>query len=332
MKKLSGALLAVSVTVALILITGQTSVAKSRYITIGTGGPTGVYFAAGNIICRLVHKEASKARKKGRKDGIRCAAPSTAGSIHNIAEIIAGELEFGVAQSDWQFHASNGSGKWEGRKQTSLRAVFSIHPEPLQIITTPKSRIKGWDDLKGKRVNIGNTGSGQRGTMDLLLKADSMSKDDFSLAAELSSTKQSTALCKGEIDAYVYTVGVPNAGVAAAVKGCGARIVNFNNKLAKSLVTKERPYYSWTKIPKGTYKTLKTDVITFGVMATLVTSSEVPEQIVYEVVRAVMENIEDFSDLHPAFTRLKPRDMMKNGLSAPLHPGAIRYYKEKGWM
>lgn len=331
MKKFTASTLALAVAVgAFAAAPDATAASKKTFIAIGTGGPTGVYFATGNAICRLVHKEAAEGRKSGRKHGIRCSAPSTGGSNYNIGQIGEGELDFGVAQSDWQYHASNGSSKWEGKKQSKLRAVFSVHPEPLQIIVGKGSGIKGWDDLKGKRVNIGNPGSGQRGTMDFLLKTAGWSKGDFKLATELTSTEQSKALCDGKIDAYVYTVGVPNAGVAVATDGCGAEIVNFNNALAKGLVTADRPYYSWANIPKGTYKTSATDITTFGVMATFVSSTDVADEVVYEVTRAVMENIEDFRKLHPAFANLNPKDMVKNGLSAPLHPGALKYYKEKG--
>lgn len=303
---------------------------KKRFITIGTGGPTGVYFATGNAICRLVHREAAEGRKKGRKHGIRCSAPSTGGSNYNIGQIKEGEFEFGVAQSDWQFHAFNGSSVWKDKKFGKLRAVFSVHPEPIHLIVRGSSGISGWEGLKGKRVNIGNPGSGQRGTAEFLMKESGWTKKSFSLAAELTSTEQSKALCDGKIDAYIYTVGVPNAGVSVATDGCGAKIANFNNAMARKLVS-ARPYYAFATIPKGTYKTTDKNVTTFGVMATFVSSADVPNDVVYEVTRAVMENIEDFRKLHPAFRNLDPKSMMKNGLSAPLHPGAAKFYKEKGW-
>jgi len=304
---------------------------KRRFISIGTGGPTGVYFVAGNAICRLVHKEAAEGSKQKRQHGLRCSAPSTGGSNYNIGQIKEGELDFGVAQSDWQYHAHNGSDAWEGKKFDKLRAVFSVHPEPLHIIVSGNSGITGWDGLKGKRVNIGNAGSGQRGTMEFLMKEQGWTKSDFALATELTSSEQSKALCDGKIDAYIYTVGVPNAGVSAATDGCGAKIVSFDNDLAQRLV-KDKPYYAWATVPKGTYKTTDADVRTFGVMATVVTSADVPEDVVYEVTRAVVENIEDFRKLHPAFQRLDPKAMAKEGLSAPLHPGAAKYFKEKGLM
>jgi len=332
MSKLSVSALGLAM-VAAVAFTASDAVAQEqrKFIAIGTGGPTGVYFATGNAICRLVHKEAAEGRKSGRKHGIRCSAPSTGGSTYNIGQIAEGELDFGVAQSDWQYHSYKGDAPDRVKPFDKLRSVFSVHPEPFHIIVGKDSGINSWEDLKGKRVNIGNPGSGQRGTMEVLMAAHGTTVDDFKIATELTSTEQSNALCDGKIDAYGYTVGVPNAGVAVATDGCDARIINLNGPVEKELVEKY-PYYAFATIPKGTYKTTDEDVTTFGVMATFVTGADVDEQTVYELVRAVMENIEDFRNLHPAFANLDPQKMIKNGLSAPLHPGAIRYYKEKGWM
>ena len=331
MKRIAVSTFALALTTALGagVFTADSAFAQKKFISIGTGGPTGVYFVVGQSVCRLVHKEAAEGRKKGRKHGIRCAAPSTAGSTYNIGNIKAGELDFGVAQSDWQFHAYNGSSKFKGNAFKKLRAVFSVHPEPYHIIVGKNSGIKSWGDLKGKRFNIGNPGSGQRGTTEVLMAAYGTKKGDFKIATELTSTEQSKALCDGKIDAYGYTVGVPNAGVAVATDGCGAKIINLATGIEKALVD-SNPYYAFAKIPKGTYKTTDSDVTTFGVMATFVTSADVPEDIVYEVTRAVFENLDDFRKLHPAFKNLDPKQMVTNALSAPLHAGALKYYKEKG--
>ena len=302
------------------------------FISIGTGGPTGVYFVVGNSVCRMVHKEAAEGRKSGRKHGLRCAAPSTGGSNYNIGQIKAGELQFGVAQSDWQYHAYNGSSKWKGNQFKDLRAVFSVHPEPFQLIAGKNSKINSWDDLKGKVVNIGNPGSGQRGTMEVLMKARGMSTSDFKQATELTSSEQVGALCDGKVDAIAYTVGVPNGAIGQAIDGCGANFVNLNSAAEKKLVN-DNPFYAFANIPAGSfYKSQKSDAVTFGVMATFVSSSSVKDSVVYEVVRAVFENLDDFKKLHPAFKNLDPKQMIKNGLSAPLHNGAVKYYKEKGWM
>lgn len=331
MRKLLIATAAVAAGAMALATTPQTAEAKT-FIAIGTGGPTGVYFVTGNAICRMVHRAAAEGRKSGRKHGIRCSAPSTGGSTYNIGQIQEGELDFGVAQSDWQYHAYNGSSRYEGKAFKDLRSVFSVHPEPIQIIVGKGADIDGWEGLKGKKVNIGNPGSGQRGTADFLIKESGWTLDDFALASELTSTEQSKALCDGKIDAYFYTVGVPNAGVSVATDGCDAKIANFAGPLAQKMVSPDRPYYAWATIPKGTYKTTTEDVKTWGVKATFVTSAKVSEDVVYEVARAVFENFDEFKKLHPAFANLTPEEMIKDGLSAPLHPGAEKYYKEKGWM
>ena len=310
---------------------GPAAAEDIQYIAIGTGGPTGVYFVVGNAVCRMVNKAAAEGRE-GEHSGLRCSAPSTAGSTYNIAQICAGELDFGVAQSDWQYHAYNGDAPDKVTACPKLRALFSVHGEPYQLIAGADSGIHSWDDLKGKRFNIGNPGSGQRGTTEELMAGHGWTKDDFAVATELTSTEQSTALCDGKIDAYGYTVGVPNAGVSVATDGCGAYIVDLSNDpVAKKLVA-EHPYYAFTTIPKGTYATTDKDVVTFGVKATFVTSADVPDDVVYAVTKAVFENLDEFKSLHPAFANLDPKTMITDGLSAPLHPGAVKYYKEKGWM
>ena len=319
-----------------ILLASVTSVttvgyaADKTFITIGTGGPTGVYFVSGNAICRMVHKDAAEGRKTGRKHNIRCSAPSSAGSTYNIAQITEGEFDFGVAQSDWQFHSYNGtSDKVTNNKD--LRAVFSVHPEPYQLIAAKNSGIKSWADLKGKKFNMGNPGSGQRATTELLMERYNTPKKYFSLVTEMTSSEHSTALCDGKIDAYGYVVGIPNSGVAVATEGCGAYIVNLDTEVERGLIS-EFPFYGPVSIPEGAYTSTTEPVKTFGGYATIVTSAKVPEEVVYEVVRAVFENLDDFKALHPAYSILTPEGMIKNGLSAPLHPGAVKYYKEKGMM
>ena len=301
-----------------------------KFIAIGTGGPTGVYFVVGNAICRVIHKE-SREGSEGRKSGIRCSAPSTGGSTYNVGQISQGELDFGVAQSDVQFHAYKGDTPDKVKPFEKLRSAFSVHAEPYQVIVGKNSGIKSFKDLKGKRFNVGNPGSGQRATSEVLMEAHGMKMSDFALATELTSTEQGKALCDGNIDAFGYTVGVPNAGVAVATDGCEAKIINLNTDVEKGLVEKF-PYYAFTTIPKGTYKTSDADVTTFGVLATIVTSADVPEDVVYEVTRAVFENLDDFKSLHPAFANLKAADMVSKGLSAPLHPGAAKYFKEKNLL
>lgn len=298
--------------------------AQERFITIGTGGQTGVYFVVGQSICRLVNR--------GSADhGLKCTAPSTGGSIANINAIKAGDMDMGVAQSDWQFHAFNGSSQFDGAKFDKLRAVFSVHGEPFTVVARADSGVNNFDDLFGKRVNVGNPGSGQRATMDVVLGAMGKSSSDFALASELKPAEQSAALGDNKVDAIVYTVGHPNGSIQEATSTVDAKLVNVTGDAIDKLVN-DNPYYAKATIPGGLYKGNDDDVQTFGVKATFVTSSDVDDDIVYTVVKAVFDNFKRFKGLHPAFANLEEADMIADGLSAPLHPGAEKYYRERGWI
>ena len=296
-----------------------------EFISIGTGGVTGVYYPTGGAICRLVNKDR-------KEHGIRCAVESTGGSVYNINTIKAGELEFGVAQSDWQYHAYNGTSKFEGDAAfPDIRAVMSVHPEPFTLVVRGDSGIGSFEELKGKRVNVGNPGSGQRATMEVVMDAFGMSMDDFALATEYKGSEMAKQLCDGNIDAMIYTIGHPAAAIKEASTTCDVSLVDVTGEPIDKLVA-DNPFYRVATIPAGMYAGTDTDTTTFGVGATFVTSASVSEDVVYVVAKAVMENIEDFKGLHPAFANLDPAQMVTDGLSAPLHPGAEKAYKELGLM
>lgn len=293
------------------------------FISIGTGGVTGVYYPTGGAICRMMAKTRSE-------HGIRCAVESTGGSVYNVNAVRSGELEFGVAQSDVQFKAYNGEGSLaDAGPNPDLRSVFSIHPEPFTVVARADAGIVNFEDLKGKRVNVGNPGSGQRDTMEVVMNAMGWTMDDFALTSELQAAEQSQALCDNNIDAMVYTVGHPSGSIQEATTACDATLVNVTGDVIDGLV-EEFPYYRTATIPGGMYRGNDADTETFGVGATLVTSAAVDEEVVYQLVKAVFEDIDGFRSLHPAFANLDPEQMANDGLSAPLHPGAERYYREAG--
>jgi TRAP transporter TAXI family solute receptor len=294
-----------------------------EFITIGTGGVTGVYYPTGGAICRLVNK--------GRRDhGVRCSVESTGGSVYNINTIREGELEFGVAQSDWQYHAFNGTSRFEETGPfEGLRAVFSVHPEPFTVVARADSGIATFEDLKGKRVNIGNPGSGQRGTMEVLMEALGWTTGDFALATELKASEQSAALCDNQIDAMVYTVGHPSGSIQEATTACDSVLVEVSGDVVAKLI-EDNSFYRTATIPGRMYRGNDNDTMTFGVGATFVSADSVSEEVVYTLVKSVFENFEDFKGLHPAFANLTPEEMSSAGLSAPLHDGAAKYYQEAG--
>ena len=302
-----------------------TAQAAQQFVSIGTGGVTGVYYPTGGAICRLVNK--------GRKKhGIRCSAESTGGSVYNINTVRAGELEFGVAQSDWQHHAYNGTSKFEKQgKFEKLRAVFSVHPEPFTLIARKGKGVSKFEDLKGKKVNIGNPGSGQRATMEVVMDAFGIKKSDFAVAAELKGSEMAQAVCDGKIDAMIYTIGHPAAAVTEAATTCDVELVDVVGTPIDRLIS-DNPYYRSASIPGGMYKGTDKAVSTFGVGATFITSADVADTVVYTVVKAVFDNFNEFRKLHPAFANLKESEMISDGLSAPIHAGAVKYYKERGWI
>jgi uncharacterized protein len=305
------------------MLMGTSALAQETFISIGTGGVTGVYYPAGGAICRLVNRDRAE-------HGIRCGVESTGGSIFNINAIRSGELEFGVAQSDWQFHAFNGTSQFEETGAfEGLRAVFSLHPEPFTVVARADAGITNFDDLAGKRVNIGNPGSGQRGTMDVVMEAMGWTLDTFAQATELPPAEQSLALCDNNVDAIIYTVGHPSGAIQEATTACDTVLVNVDNDAIRALVA-DRPYYRMATIPGGMYRGSAEDVTTFGVGATFVSSADVPEEVVYQVTRAIFENLDQFTALHPALANLDPAEMASDGLSAPLHDGAARYFSEAG--
>jgi len=301
------------------------AVAQSKFVTIGTGGVTGVYYAAGGAICRLVNKDRSR-------HGLRCSVESTGGSVFNVNTIKAGELDLGFAQSDVQFNALKGQSQFaKDGAWGDLRSVFSVHPEPFTLLTRKEANIRSFDDLKGKRVNVGNPGSGTRASMEELLAARGGSFKDFALASELKADEHGPALCDGKIDAFFYGVGHPSANIQDPTTSCGARLASIGGPAVDKLIA-DRPYYARATIPGGLYPNNPDAVQTYGVLATVVASAKTPPETVYQVVKAVFDNFEEFRKLHPALANLKPEDMVRDGLSAPLHDGAARYYRERGWI
>jgi len=316
---------AIGAAAAALLVGLPAAQAQQKFITIGTGGVTGVYYAAGGAICRLVNKDRAK-------HGIRCSVESTGGSVFNINTIKAGELDMGVAQSDVQFNAAKGQGQFQKEGPfKELRAVMSLHPEPVTVVARKEANVKSFADFKGKRFNVGNPGSGTRASLEELIGAMGWKLSDFSLASELKADEHGPALCDGKIDGFFYLVGHPSANIQDPTTVCGAKLVSVTGPAVEKLV-KEKPYYAKATIPAGLYPGNPQPTQTYGVLATFVSSSKVPAETIYAVVKAVFDNFDEFKKLHPALAVLEPKSMITDGLSAPLHDGAVKYYKEKGWV
>lgn len=299
--------------------------AEEQFVTIGTGGQTGVYYVAGQSICRFVNRGASD-------HGIKCNAPASGGGVANVNGLRSGEFNFGIMQSDHQYKALNGLAPFEAEgAMADIRAVFSLQSEVFTLLARRDAKIAGLDDLKGKRVNVGNPGSGQRDTLEEIMRVKGWDKSVFALSAELKPAEQASALGDNNIDAMTYFVGHPNGAIQEATTTTDAVLVPVSGAEIDQLLA-EKSYYTKAEIPGGLYKGNDAATPSIGGKAVLSTSANADPEVVYQLVKSVFDNLERFKRLHPAFADLQAEDMIKVGLSAPLHDGALRYYKERGWL
>ena len=297
------------------------SFAATKYISIGTGAITGVYYPAGGAICRLLNR--------GRKEhGIRCSVESTGGSVSNLNAIRNGAVDFGIVQSDWQYHAYNGTGFFADQKPfKELRSVFSLYTETFTMAVLEKSDIKKFDDVVDKRINFGPQGSGMYATMEVLMSIKGWTRQNFSAVTYLQPSEQPKALCDGKIDVMIYASGNPNGVLQEATQACKVRIIPIDRETIDKLI-KTNSFYVRATILGGMYAGNPNNIETFGVKASLVTSEKTSADVVYNITKAVFENFDNFKTLHPVFSSLKKEEMVKEGNSSPIHAGSARYFKE----
>ncbi|MDR2820523.1 MAG: TAXI family TRAP transporter solute-binding subunit [Desulfovibrio sp.] len=296
--------------------------AADEFVTIGTGGITGVYYPVGGAICRLVNK--------GRKEhGVRCTVESTGASVFNVNAIRSGDLSMGIVQSDTQYYAYNGVEQFKtAGPDKNMRALFSLQSEAFTLVARDDANIAVFKDLAGKRMNLGDPGSGNRSTLEMLMKEFNWTAATFKLATDLKPAEMAGALCDNKIDAYVYVVGHPNGSIKEASTTCNSHVVPVTGPEVDAFI-KKFPFYPEAVVPGGMYKGTDKDVQTFGPRATLLTSARLPEKTAYEITKAVFENLDEFKKLHPALAELTPHNMLE-GNSVPYHPGAEKYFKEAG--
>lgn len=320
--KVNRFLIFITLTFSILWTTCQTE--KITFVTIGTGGVTGLYYPTGGAISRMLNKKFNEYR-------IKATVESTSGSVFNINAVLKGDMEFGIAQSDRQYQAYHGLAEWtEAGPQKELRSIFSIHPEPITLVASEGSGIKTIFDLHGKRVNLGNPGSGQLQNSRDVLFAAGLSEQD--LTAEYVKAVEAPGLLQDErLDGFFYTVGHPNGNIKEATSGrIKIFIVPITGEAIEEMLS-EYPYYADAVIPHEFYPRAlnEEDIMTIGVKATFVTSTKVSEEIVYAMTKVVFDNFDEFKTLHPAYKVLTRENMLK-GLSAPVHRGALKYYRETG--
>ncbi|MBS7662820.1 TAXI family TRAP transporter solute-binding subunit [Pseudomonas lalucatii] len=306
------------------VVLGGTARAEERRVLIGTGGETGIYYVVGQSICRFLNQDAGE-------QGVGCKAPASGGGVANVRGLRSGAFDFGIMQADHQYKALKGQAPFEAEgPMADIRALFSLHDEVFTLLVRRDAGIASLDDLRGKRVNVGNPGSGQRNTLDELMRVKGWDRSVFALSAELKPAEQASALGDNNIDAMTYFVGHPNGAIQEATTITDAVLVPVSGAEVERLLA-ERPYYSKAEIPGGLYRGNAAAVPSIGSRAVLSTTASTDPQLVYLLVKAVFENFERFQGQHPSFAGLRAADMIEVGLSAPLHEGALRYYRERGW-
>jgi len=314
---------------AALLTAGMTGTVRAAEFVIGVGDGARVHFHIGRALCRVIKRSIQGASCEAKQiEGRDQAEPLAV--LNNVRN---GAIEIGIVQSDWIHHAYKGSGpaKFGDEKYTNLRTLFVLHGEPFTVVARQDARITKLDDLAGKRVNIGQPRSRQRVVMEQVMAAKGWTRDTFQVADELAGPEQSLALCHNRIQAMVVTVAHPDPDIRKTLKLCGAEIVEIAGQAIDKLIAQE-PYFTVITIPAGTYETQADTVKSFGARVAAVTSEDMPEDLVYAVVKAVFENLDSFKRLHPGLGHLQAKDLMKNGVTAPLHPGAVRYFREAGLM
>lgn len=293
--------------------------ASGRFVVMGTGDITGVYYPAGGAICRLLNKDRER-------HGIRCAVESTPGSTYNLSALRRGELDLAIVQSDWLYHAGRGSSIFTSAgADADLRVIMNLHSEELTIVARADSGIKTFEDLKGKRVNLGNPDSGQRRTMDLVLNALGWSYRDFEVATELAASEMSEALCSGRIDAFVYVVGHPNASVNEATTFCNSRLIPLPSRLIEHFSTRY-PFYRAGVIKGALYRGNPDPIPTIQLSASLVAHASLEESVAFELAKAIASNFETFREMHPALQSIKREALFTFSKElSPVHQGVKVY-------
>ncbi len=298
---------------------------QTQPLQIGTGSVTGVYYPAGGAICRLLNKYQPTRL-------VHCTVDASGGSLDNLQGLREGKYQVGIVQSDIQQAALTGEGGFaEIGPDSHLRSLFSLYVEPLTLVTRTDTEIQSLEDLPGKRIDMGNPGSGDRNTMHVLMDALQWNESQFADIGALNGAERAAALCNKRYDAFAYVVGHPSGTVNEASNSCNIRLIPVNGKAIDHLL-KTHPAYTAVEIPARLYRGVDTATPTFGVVATVVTTDQMPDEVAYTLVQVIFTNLEQFRRLHPAFAQLTPEMMVSRGLTAPLHPGAQRYYQDSGLL
>ena len=294
-------------------------------VTLATGTPGGVYHPVGSAICQMFDLG-------GEHQAMPCVAVSSDGSVANIRRVESGDANFGLSQTDVAYAAFHGEGPFAAAgPDPKLRVLIALYPEAFTVVARADTGIRDFQDLRGKRVGIGTSGVGYNFTRDVILGFYGSTTLDPERVLEFTPAEQNQALCSNKVDAVIFEAGHPNGLTQEATTDCRARLVRVAGPPIDRLLA-THSYYITFVIPGGMYTGNPGDVRTIGTRAVLVTSSNQPDELTYAVVKAVFENFAVFRRLHPALSTLEIKDMVPSEAVMPIHPGALKYYREAGLL
>ena len=323
-----------SVVVMFVVLAGLTNVAlaaekkDTAFVNIGTAGIGGSYYPTGGYICNVLNMSREKYGHK-----IRCSVESTGGSVANIRALKSGDMSVGIVMSAYALQSYNGTGVFEKEgANKKLRYLFGIVEEPVHIVARKDANIKSFADLKGKVVNSGAVGSGtELMVYDMLKRYGTSAKEFFKQDAKLSTREQASALCDGKIQAFCWVTAVGAGTIMEATNTCSTDLVPWDDAVVNKMLS-EKPEAAKMIIPANSYRGQEKDVVSWGTPGVVLASSDVPEDIIYYMVKGVFDDIETFKKQSPMYKNLTAKWAVTAGKTIPYHPGAERYFREVGLM
>jgi TRAP transporter TAXI family solute receptor len=290
---------------------------RQKFLVIGTGNISGIYYTTGSDICRLINRDKHFLSK--------CIAQAFPGPLESLTSLRNDEIDFAIVQSDWQRYAVNGSHLFDDYTAfKDLRSVLSLHDEAFTVIVRKNSNITSFKDLKNKKVDLGAIGSGVRQVFKELAKFNRISYRNM-LVSDRRPYEQAPALCSGAVDAVGLVRGHPNSLLQEVSNMCDIRLISLTDAEIATLTSKY-PEFSKSEIEPDLYRGIAAPTTTVSTKATLVTTARSSEQMVNNLLKVIFYNIADLRRLHPVLNNLEPKEMAQEGHIAPLHPGAIKYY------
>ncbi len=287
-------------------------------LILATGGTSGTYYPFGGSMAQIFNSKI---------ENMNVTAQATGASVENLKLIGKKEAELAIVQNDMTDYAYNGTETFKDGKIENVRAVATLYPEVIQIVASVDSGINTLQDIKGKKFSVGAPGSGVEANARQLLEMMGMTYNDFT-ANYLSFSESADSFKDKHIDGFLFTSGIPNAAIQDISTTSSLKFVSVSDDVIKQL-TSQYPFFTEYIIPAGTYKGQDTDVKTIAVKATLVAGAEVSEKVIYDLTKALFENQPELAQAHAKGEQLNINEAVK-GISVPFHPGAEKYYKEKG--